>query len=59
VKQLEGWFKKIGAPVRLSDVDIPEKDIPEITENVYKLAELWQMKDYTPEVIAGILKYAV
>ncbi len=59
VKHLEGWFKKIGAPVRLSDVDILEKDIPEITENVHKLAELWQMKDYTPEVIAGILKYAV
>jgi alcohol dehydrogenase YqhD (iron-dependent ADH family) len=58
IDYLEGWFKKIGAPTSLEEVNIPDKDIPDIAENAHKLAQLWQMKDYSPEKIAAILKLA-
>ena len=59
IKHLEEWFKKMGAPIRFKDADIPEKDIMKISENVHELAQLWQMEDYTIEVIADILKFAI
>jgi len=59
IELLEKWFEKIGAPTRLGDVHIPEKDIKDIAENALKLAELWQLHDYNLQVIADILSLAV
>jgi alcohol dehydrogenase YqhD (iron-dependent ADH family) len=59
IELLEKWFKKIGAPTRLGDVHIQEKDIKDIAENALKLAELWQLHDYNLQVIADILSLAV
>ncbi len=57
IKALKDWFKKIGAPVSLKEVNISESEIPEIAENGYYLAKVWGIENiYTKEVIADILK---
>lgn len=55
VNALRGWFSKIGCPVSLAELNIPEADIPKIAANAHALARIWRLKDYTPEVIADIL----
>jgi len=60
IDALEGWFKEIGAPVRLSAAAIPAEDIPLIAENAARLAKRWGIdKEYPAEVIADILQLAV
>jgi alcohol dehydrogenase YqhD (iron-dependent ADH family) len=59
VAAFETWFKKAGAPVRLSEASIPETDIEKIAENAEALALRWGLKGYTKEVIEDILKLAV
>ena len=60
IDALEGWFRKIGAPVRLSDAAIPGVDIDRIAENAARLARRWGIGDeYPQEVIAEILQLAV
>ncbi|HOJ52300.1 MAG TPA: iron-containing alcohol dehydrogenase [Syntrophales bacterium] len=59
VQAVREWFSKIGCPVTLKEAGISESEIKKIAENAVHLAELWRMKDYTVEVIAGILKGAV
>jgi len=60
IKALKGWFKKIGAPVSLKEVNISESEIPEIAENGYNLAKVWGIENiYTKEIIAEILKKAL
>ncbi len=57
IKAFEDWFRKIGAPVRLSEAGIPAADIPKIAENVMGLVKRWGM-DYDRETVEGILKKA-
>ena len=59
IKAIETWFKKTGAPIRLSEAEIPESDIPRIAENAAKLAKKWGLKEYSSQVIEQILKLAV
>ena len=51
---LKKWFSKIGAPITLAEVNIPEKDIPEITENAMELINLWGMS-YAKKSVEEIL----
>jgi len=57
ITAFEKWFKKIGAPTRLSDVKIPAADIPKIAENAMGLIKGWGM-DYDLKTVEGILKKA-
>ncbi|MCA1797069.1 MAG: iron-containing alcohol dehydrogenase [Geobacteraceae bacterium] len=50
------WFRKIGAPIDLSEGDIPAEDIPAIAENATMLAQKWGLEEYTKDVIIDILK---
>ncbi|MDY0133343.1 MAG: iron-containing alcohol dehydrogenase, partial [Desulforegulaceae bacterium] len=59
IEAFETWFKKMGAPTRLSEASIPEKDIEKITENAHSLAVKWGLKDYTKEVIEEILRLSI
>lgn len=52
---LEAWFARVTCPVRLSQLSIPADDIPAIAANAVKLAKVWRLEAYTPEVIAEIL----
>ena len=55
IDALKAWFKRIGCPVSLADVNIPEGDIDKIAENATMLANRWGLVDYTKEEIAKVL----
>lgn len=60
IENLENWFKKIGAPIRLSDAGIPAEDMEIIVENISAAAKTWgQQEVYTPEVIREIMTLAI
>jgi alcohol dehydrogenase YqhD (iron-dependent ADH family) len=56
IQRLKGWFDDIGSPTSLKGAGIPDEDIDKIAENAAVLAQVWQLKDYTREVIAEILQ---
>ena len=53
---MKNWFCKIGAPINLSEGDIPAEEIPAIAENATMLAQKWGLDEYTKEVIEDILR---
>ena len=55
IDALKAWFKQIGCPVSLADVNIPEADIDKIAQNATMLADRWGLVDYTKEEIAKVL----
>lgn len=57
IKAFEDWFRKIGAPVRLSEAGIPAADIPKIAENAMALVKRWSMS-YDRQTIEKILEAA-
>jgi alcohol dehydrogenase YqhD (iron-dependent ADH family) len=56
IERLKVWFDAIGSPTTLKGAGIPEEDIDKIADNAAVLARVWQLKDYTREVIAEILQ---
>lgn len=59
IVQLEAWFKKIGAPVTLDELNIPKEAISDLAENAFGLAKIWGMDElYPKELIADILALA-
>lgn len=58
IEKLENFYTSIGVSVRLSQVKIPEEDIPALAENAYGFAKIRNLENYTPQVIAEILKLA-
>lgn len=50
IQAFETFFKKAGAPVRLSQAGIPAADIPRIAENVMGIVRMWGMKNKRPEI---------
>ncbi len=55
IEKLKTWFSQIGAPTTLSEVNIPEKDIPKIAEHSMELINLWGMS-YAKRSVEEILK---
>lgn len=59
INALVQWYKKIGTPVTLSEGNIPEEDIPMLTEKLSDVAIKWRAeKLYTTDMITTILKNA-
>ena len=59
IQELEKWFAKIGSPITLKELNIPEKDIEDIAKNVYKTSLRWNVSEiYTIDVIKDILNLA-
>ncbi|MDO9559587.1 MAG: iron-containing alcohol dehydrogenase [Syntrophales bacterium] len=56
IERLQAWFAAIGSPTSLTEAGIPEEDIDKIAENAAVLAQVWQLKDYSKEVITEILQ---
>ena len=50
IRAFEDFFRKAGAPVRLSEAKIPAADIPRIAENAMGLIRMWGMKHERPEI---------
>ncbi|MGC8616033.1 MULTISPECIES: iron-containing alcohol dehydrogenase [Desulfurella] len=59
IEELEIYFKAIGAPTKLKDVNLSEADIEAIAQNAISLAKKWGLNDYSTEKIASILKFAL
>ena len=57
IKTFEDWFRKIGAPIRLSEAGIPAPDIPKIAGNAMGLVRRWGM-DYDRKTVERILEKA-
>jgi len=59
IEKLEAWFAKIGAPVTLSDANIPREGIEALAENAYETSKLLGMDGkYSKNIIAEILEKA-
>lgn len=59
IEELEKWFKSIGSPTRLNEVDIDDSILPDIVKKAHKQAQTWGIDgDYSPEDIAEILELA-
>ncbi len=59
IAAIEEYFREIGAPVRLDELNINKTEIEKIAENAVSLAKKWGLKSYTQTVIAEILEFAV
>ena len=51
IARLEQWFARVNSPIRLAQFGIQAADIPAIAANAVKLARVWRLEGYTPEVI--------
>ena len=49
------WFKRVGAPICLEDINVGEDSIQHIAENALPQAKIWRMKDMHLKAIEGIL----
>lgn len=59
IEKLELWFKKIGAPVTLNELNIPKEGIKDLASNANALANVWGIGEvYSKEIIEEILKKA-
>ena len=59
IEKLESWFKKIGAPVTLNELNIPKEGIKDLAANANALANVWGIGEvYSVEIIEEILKKA-
>jgi len=53
------WYKKIGAPVTLEEVNIPKEDIPVLVKKLAEVAKLWGAEAfYTKKMITSVLENA-
>ena len=55
IARLVRWFRQIGCPTSLAELDIPSSEIPRIAENALPLAKLWRLRDYSQSVIETVL----
>ena len=59
IELLESWFAKIGAPITLSNANIPKEGIQELAINANATANVWGMgEEYTVDTIVAILNKA-
>ncbi|PZX11748.1 hypothetical protein LX69_03072 [Breznakibacter xylanolyticus] len=59
IDALKTWYSKIGAPVTLKEGNIPETDIPMLTDKLQAVAKLWGAEAlYTRDMITGVLENA-
>ncbi len=58
-ERLSAFFKELGAPVNLSDIDVTESDIEKLTENASLLAPLGQLKKLEKDDIREIYRLAL
>jgi alcohol dehydrogenase YqhD (iron-dependent ADH family) len=56
INALEGWFKKIGAPVSFKDAGLPEDELDTLADSIIELSELWDIEGYPKPVIIDILR---
>ncbi|MBC8207754.1 MAG: iron-containing alcohol dehydrogenase [Desulfobulbaceae bacterium] len=58
IDRLEQWFTSVNSPTRLKQLNIPEKDFPEIACNALTLGKIWRIDGYDQDKIEAILRLA-
>jgi alcohol dehydrogenase YqhD (iron-dependent ADH family) len=56
VEKLKMWFRDKGCPVSLSELNISTEEIPSLAESSKALSKVWRMREYTPEIVAEVLR---
>jgi len=56
IAALKAWFEKIKSPTSLAAADIPESDIEKIADFTFELAGVWDLPEYTKDIIIEIYK---
>lgn len=46
IAALKGWFEKIGSPVSLAQIDVPQSALPLLAEDAMAQAAIWRMRGY-------------
>ncbi len=46
IAALKGWFEKIGSPVSLAQIDVPQSALPLLAEDAMAQAAIWRMREY-------------
>lgn len=60
IEALKNWYAKIGAPVTLSEGQIPESDIPMLVDKLFAVAGMWGATQlYTKDMIRTVLQNAL
>ena len=59
IEKFKAWLKKVGAPVSLKDVGIPEEDIEKIADNASMREPFGKLKKLYRKDILEILKMAI
>ncbi|MEA4887684.1 MAG: iron-containing alcohol dehydrogenase [Bacteroides graminisolvens] len=60
IEALKNWYAKIGAPVTLSEGQIPEIDIPMLVDKLFAVAGMWGATQlYTKDMIRTVLQNAL
>ncbi len=54
--RFRNWFRDIGCPVTLSDLQIDENDLQKIATHTEHLAKIWRLRDYPPDRVLKILE---
>jgi alcohol dehydrogenase YqhD (iron-dependent ADH family) len=57
VRRLRNWLSKVGCPVTLAELNIPEADIPRIAANALNLARIWRLDSYSQADIEAVLSF--
>ena len=59
IEALKQWYVKIGAPVTLTEGNIPNEDIPVLVEKLSTIAKMWGAETlYSKEMITTVLENA-
>ncbi len=59
IEALKQWYVKIGAPVTLTEGNIPNEDIPVLVEKLSAVAKMWGAETlYSKEMITTVLENA-
>ncbi len=56
IEKLKGWYKQIGLPVTLADVNVPEDEIEKVVENASMRTPFGKLKRLYPDDVREILK---
>jgi len=56
ITALTKWFRKVASPTTITELVIPEKDIPKIAANAMTLAKMWRLNKYSVKKVEIILR---
>ena len=56
IEALQDWFRKIGGPTTLQQLEISPSAIDALAENALGLAKIWRLREYGKDEIVAVLR---